>query len=209
MHFRNCDRSERYDDSMKLHRASSLLCIWLAGSGLLVGDLAHPGVARAGGAKGDAGGGAGGKLKGWVDYEAPEGLYKAKFPAAPQAEKTKDVPSYVIARYQTVGGLNAGPMYYVAAMVGKSQNTPPPDMLPGLLTVAEKQGFQSLGVKVSDSKPMKDAQGNPGRKLQLTHPGSHRSGIGKIIANRLTGALLLVAGFGPDAEAFVKTAQFL
>ena len=81
----------------------------------------------------------------WVDYEAPDGLYKARFPGAPQAETQKGVPTRVVARYETLGGLDSGVMYYVAAMVGKTQNTPPTDLLPGLLAAAEKQGFQPLG----------------------------------------------------------------
>ncbi len=165
-------------------------------------------VAAAGSGKSD-GSAAANKKGAWVDYEAPEGLYKAKFPAAPQAQTQKGVPTFVIARYQTVGGLNSGPMYYVSAMVGKSQNTPPTDLLPGLLTTAEQQGFLSLGVQVSDAKPIKDGQGNPGRRLKLTDPKSHRVGIGKVVVNRLTGAFLIVAAFGPDAEAFVKSAQFI
>lgn len=145
----------------------------------------------------------------WVDYEAPDGIYKARFPAAPKAETKKGVPTFVIARHETLGGLHSGPMYYVSAMVGKSQNTPPTDLLPGLLTTAEQQGFQALGVQASDAKPFKDGQGNPGRRVKLTHAPSHRVGIGKVVVNRLTGAFLIVAAFGPDAEAFLKSAQFL
>ena len=130
-------------------------------------------------------------------------------PGAPQAETQKGVPTRVVARYETLGGLDSGVMYYVAAMVGKTQNTPPTDLLPGLLAAAEKQGFQPLGVEVGDGKPLKDGQGNPGRRLKLTHLKSHRTGVGKVLVNRLTGAFLLVAGFGPDAEAFVKSAQLL
>lgn len=163
----------------------------------------------AGGDKGAEPAAASKKGAAWVDYEAPDGLYKAKFPAAPQTETQKGIPTLVVARYQTVGGLNSGPMYYVAAMVGKTQNTPPTDLLPGLLAAAEKQGFAPLGVEASDGKPIKEAQGNPGRRLKLTHLKSHRTGVGKVVVNRLTGAILLVAGFGPDAEAFVKSAQFL
>lgn len=159
--------------------------------------------------KGDSAAAADKKGKTWVDYAAPDGLYKARFPAAPQAETKKGAPTFVTARYETVGGLNSGPLYYVSAMIGKSQNTPPTDLLPSLLTTAEQQGFQVLGVQVSDSKPFKDGQGNPGRRVKLTHGQSHRVGIGKVIVNRLTGAFLIVAAFGPDAEAFLKSAQFL
>lgn len=202
-----------YDDGMKLPHAS-----WFAGLGLAVCsyglDLSagsqpgRLGWGAAAAAKGDAAGAASKKGGAWVDYEAPDGLYKAKFPEPPQAQTQKGVPTFVIARYQTVGGLNNGPLYYVSAMVGKSQNTPPTDLLPGLLTTAEQQGFQSLGVQVSDSKPIKDSQGNPGRRMKLTDPKSHRVGLGKVLVNRLTGAFLIVAAFGPDAEAFLKSAQF-
>lgn len=174
-----------------------------------LGSAGLLGVAPAAGGKGAAPAAASKKGAAWVDYEAPDGLYKARFPGAPQAETQKGVPTRVLARYETLGGLDSGVMYYVAAMVGKTQNTPPTDLLPGLLAAAEKQGFQPLGVEVSDGKPLKDGQGNPGRRLKLTHLKSHRTGIGKVIVNRLTGAFLLVAGFGPDAEAFVKAAQFL
>ena len=163
-------------------------------------------------ARADSGDDAAASKKGkaaWVDYEAPDGLYKAKFPAAPKPETVKGPPPLVAARYQTPGGLNTGPVYYIAAIVGKSQNTPPPDLLPQLLSTAEKQGFVALEVTVSDSRPLRDVSGNPGRRLKLIHPKSHRTGIGKIIVNHLTGVILLVAGFGPDAEAFIKSAQFL
>jgi len=196
-----------YDGWMKTRRASWWVRCCLVGGAL--GGAGLLGESAAVGDKGAERAAASSKGAAWVDYEAPDGLYKARFPAAPQAETQKGVPTLVIARYQTVGGLNSGPMYYVAAMVGKTQNTPPTDLLPGLLAAAEKQGFQPLGVEASDGKPLKDGQGNPGRRLKLTHLKSHRTGIGKVIVNRLTGALLLVAGFGPDAEAFVKSAQFL
>lgn len=199
---------------MKILKASSWAGVGLAlcAYGLSGLGPARPGSwqflpAAAAGGKSD--GAAANKKGAWVDYEAPDGLYKAKFPAAPQAQTQKGVPTFVIARYQTVGGLNSGPMYYVSAMVGKSQNTPPTDLLQGLLTTAEQQGFLSLGVQPSDAKPIKDGQGNPGRRLKLTDPKSHRVGIGKVVVNRLTGAFLIVAAFGPDAEAFVKSAQFL
>lgn len=190
---------------MKTRRAGWLVRCCLAGWAL---GSAGP-VSAAAGGKGAEPAVASKKGAAWIDYEAPDGLYKAKFPAPPQTETQKGVPTLVVARYQTVGGLNSGPMYYVAALVGKTQNTPPTDLLPGLLAVAEKQGFQSLGIEASDGKPLKDGQGNPGRRLKLTHLKSHRTGIGKVLVNRLTGAFLLVAGFGPDAEAFVKSAQFL
>lgn len=167
-------------------------------------------AARAGkGGKGDSAAAADSKGKAWVDYAAPDGLYKARFPAAPKAETQKGVPTFVTARYETLGGLNSGPLYYVSAMVGKSQNTPPSDLLPALVATAEQQGFQALGVQVSDAKPFKDGGGNPGRRVKLTHIQSHRIGIGKVIVNRLTGTFLIVAAFGPDAEAFLKSAQFL
>jgi hypothetical protein len=197
---------------MSLRRAPLLVSLCLLAAGLSLPSGTQPAVARAAGKAGAAAAGLDkdkDKGKGWVDYQSPEGLYKARFPGPPQAEVKDGVPKLITARYQTVGGLNAGPMYYVSAMVGKSQNTPPVDMLQQLLTTAEKQGFQALGIVTSDSKPIKDPQGNPGRRLTLTHSQSHRVGIGKIVVNKLTGQFLLVAGFGPDAEAFVKSAQFL
>jgi hypothetical protein len=201
----------RYDENMQLRSVSSFVSLGVALGGWLLGSapLGPQGITRAGAEKAPDAATASKPSKGWVDYQSPDGLYRAKFPAAPQSETQKGPPTLVIARYQTPGGLNTGPMYYVAAMVGKTQNMPPPDLLPQLVTVAEKQGFGSLEVQVSESKPAKDSTGNPGRRLKLSHAKSHRTGIGKVVVNRLTGVILLVAGFGPDAEAFVKSAQFL
>ena len=52
-------------------------------------------------------------------------------------------------------------------------------------------------MQVSEAKPIKDGQGNPRRRLKLTDPKSHRVGVGKVVVNRLTGAFLIVAAFGP------------
>jgi hypothetical protein len=140
---------------------------------------------------------------GWVEVRGRDGIWTARFPRAPTMRRVGGLPSFDTGRVDG-GTFPEGDLYYVTTMRGRSDEPPPPELEQGILDAMAGRGLEALDLQVSTEKPFVDGLGNPGRDLSVTHRNG-RTGLGRAVLDRRTGAILLALGFGDDAQAFIAS----